>query len=199
MSRLTLSILFVAICIPVLGIAQTSSQTPPASAPAAIGPAKIAWVNLDQVLMTCSDGRAIVAEIQKFVDEKQKEMDSMRNESEKLRNNLSVQGSKLTDEARADLEEQVEARETGAQRFQQDTQKEIENRRARMTNYIVKRLQPVIEKLAKEKGLSAVLVLNQGRDAFVDPSLVLTEEIVKAYDQTYPAGGKAPAAAAPKK
>ncbi len=200
MSRLTLSILFAAILIPVLGVAQTASQTPAASAPAAITPAKIAWINLDQVLMTCSDGKAIVGDIQKFIDEKQKEMDGMRNESAKLRQNLDVQGPKLTDEARADLEEQVESKETAAQRFQQDTQKEIENRRTKMTSFIVKRLQPVIEQVAKEKGLSAVLVLNQGRDAYVDQSLIVTEEIVKAYDQKYPGGGKAPAAApAPKK
>jgi Skp family chaperone for outer membrane proteins len=54
-------------------------------------------------------------------------------------------------------------------------------------------MQPVIEKLSKEKGLSAVLILSNSRDAFVDQSFIITEEIVKAYNQAYPAGAKAPA------
>jgi len=191
MSRLTLSILFAALWMPLAGMAQTASQSP--AAPAAIGPAKIAWMNLEQALLTTDEGKIMVAEIQKYIDGKNQELDAMRKESEKLRNQLSVQGSKLTDEARTDLEEQIESRDTSLQRFQQDTQKDIENRRIRMTNYLGKRMQPVIEKLSKEKGLSAVLILSNSRDAFVDQSFIITEEIVKAYNQAYPAGAKAPA------
>ena len=83
----------------------------------------------------------------------------MRKDLEKLRNQLSVQGSKLTDEARADLESQIEEKQTGLQRFQQDTQKEIESRRMRVTNYIGKRMQAAVEKIAKEKGFIAVSFL----------------------------------------
>ena len=177
--------------MPLAGMAQTASQSP--AAPAAIGPAKIAWMNLEQALLTTDEGKIMVTEIQKYIDGKNQELDAMRKESEKLRNQLSVQGSKLTDEARTDLEEQIESRDTSLQRFQQDTQKDIENRRIRMTNYLGKRMQPVIEKLSKEKGLSAVLILSNSRDAFVDQSFIITEEIVKAYNQAYPAGAKAPA------
>jgi len=176
--------------LPLLGMAQTPA--------AQIGPAKIAWMNLEQTLLTTDEGKVQVAEIQKYIDSKNQELDAMRKESEKLRNNLSVQGSKLTDEARADLEEQVEAKDTALQRFQQDTQKEIENRRIRMTNYLAKKMQPVLEKLSKEKGLSAILIFNASRDAYVDASLNITEDIVKAYNQAYPvSAGKPPAAPAP--
>jgi outer membrane protein len=155
-------------------------------------------MDLQQALLTTDEGKVQVAEIQKYIDGKNQELDAMRKESEKLRNNLSVQGSKLTDEARQDLEEQVEAKDTSLQRFQQDTQKEIENRRIRMTNYLAKRMQPIIERLSKEKGLSAVFIFNSSRDAYVDPSLNLTEEIIKAYNQAYPvSAGKPPAVPAP--
>ena len=188
--RRTLSFIFAAMLLPLLGMAQTPA--------AQIGPAKIAWMNLEQTLLTTDEGKVQVAEIQKYIDSKNQELDAMRKESEKLRNNLSVQGSKLTDEARADLEEQVEAKDTALQRFQQDTQKEIENRRIRMTNYLGKKMQPVLEKLSKEKGLSAILIFNASRDAYVDASLNITEDIVKAYNQAYPvSAGKPPAAPAP--
>jgi len=143
----------------------------------------------------------MVADIQKYVDAKNMENDNLKKESDALKNQLNVQGAKLTDEARAELEDQIEAKDTVLQRFQQDTQKDIENRRVKMTNYLARRMQPVVESVAKEKGLSAVLILNSARDAFVDQSLIITEDVIKAYNQKYPAGAaKAPAspAAAPK-
>jgi outer membrane protein len=199
MKRLLLSILSAAIWMPVLGVAQTSSQTPTAQAPAVIGTAKIAWMNLEQAILTTDEGKNMVAEIQKYIDAKNSENTNLRKEMDTLRNQLEVQGSKLTDEARTELEEQVDSKDTALQRFQQDTQKDIDNRKLKMTNYLARRMQPVIEKLSKEKGLSAVLVFNSSRDAYVDPSLNLTEEIVKAYNQTYGSGAKAAAPAkAPK-
>ena len=188
MSRLILRVLFAAFCMPLLGIAQTAAQAP----------AKLAWINLEQAIFSCDEGKKEFAEVQKFVDAKNTELENLRKEAESLRNQLNVQGSKLTDEARSDLENQIDAKDTNLQRFQQDTQKEIDNRRVRATNYIGKRLLPVVEKVAKEKGLSAVLYFSSSRDAWVDPSLNITEEIVKAYNQTYPiSASKAPAASTP--
>jgi outer membrane protein len=191
-----LSILFAALWIPALGMAQTpAATTPAAQTPAIIGPAKIAWMNLEAALLTTDEGKGMYAEIQRYVEDKQKEMDNMRKESDKLKSQLEVQGAKLTDEARAKLEEDIDDRDTKIQRFQQDTQKDIENRRSRMTNYLGRRMQQVVQNLAKEKGLSAILIFNQGRDAYVDQSLDVTEELVKAYNQKYAAGAaKAPAA-----
>lgn len=201
MSRLMLSILLAAIWMPFFGMAQTASQPPAAPAPAVIGAAKIAWMNLEQAVLTSDEGKTMVSDIQKWVDSKNTENDNLRKEMETLRNQLSVQGAKLTDEARAELEDQIEAKDTVLQRFQQDTQKDIENRRVKMTSYLARRMQPVIEKVAKEKGLNAILIFNSARDAYVDPALNLTEEIIKAYNQTYGAGGapKPAATPAPKK
>ena len=187
-----------------LAQAPTPPQTPAAPAqppaPAVIGPAKIAWLNLEQAILTCEDGRREFSEVQKFVDKKNSELEQLRKESETLKNQLNVQGAKLTDEARADLEEQIESKDTALQRFQQDTQKEIDSRRVRVTNGIGRKMLPVIERIAKEKGLSAVLYINPSRDAFIDPELVITEEVIRGYNQAYPGtAAKAPAAPVPAK
>jgi len=175
---------------------QPAQSAPKASAtPAVIGPAKIAWLNLEQAIFTCDEGKREFGDAQKFVEKKNSELESLRKESETLKNQLQVQGAKLTDEARADLEEQIETKDTILQRFTQDTQKEIEARRNRATNFIGRKMLPVIEKLSKEKGLSAVVYLNPTRDAYVDPALIITEEVIKAYNVAYPVTGAAPAPA----
>lgn len=191
-----LRILLAVFWMPGLAAAQTSAPGATQSS-AAISPAKIAWMNLEQAILTCEEGENLFGEIQKFVDEKNSELEALRKESDSLRNQLQVQGSKLTDEARADLENQVETKDLQLQRFQQDTQKEIENRRMRTANYIGKRMQELIGKIAQEKGLSAVMIYQSDRDAYIDPSLNITQEIIESYNRTYPVS--APKSAPPAK
>lgn len=189
MSRIFVALLLGVVLMPLSGIAQTApaatQQT--SAAPATIVPAKIAWLNLEEVLYTCDEGVREFTEIQKYMEQKQTELDTMRKELETLNNQLSVQGSKLTDEAVADLESKIDSKNTEIERFQTDTQKDIDNRRTKATNYVGKRMLTVLDKIAQEKGLSAVFYISSSRDAYIDPSLLITEEVVKAYNQTYPA------------
>ena len=201
MRRRMLSIVLPAVfCLPVLGLGQApppGSQAAPPPAPAVIGPAKIAFLQLEQAIYSCDEGKREFGELQKFVEKKNSEMEAAKKELDTLKNQHQVQGAKLTDEARADLEEQIEGKETNLQRFQQDTQKEIDARRLRVTNFIGRKMLPIVEKISKEKGLSAVMYLNPSSQAWWDPSLVVTEEVIKAYNTAHPAA-VAPTGAAPK-
>lgn len=200
MTRLMLPVLIAVICMAGFSPAQTAAEPQAAPAAAVAQPAKIAFINLEQVIFTCEEGKIRFSEVQKFVDDKNTELDNLRKELEKLRSQLSVQGAKLNDDARADLENQITEKQTELQRFQEDTQKDIENRRVRATNYIGKRMQAAVEKVAKEKGLSSVHIFDSARDIYVDPALNFSEEVVKTYNQMYPvSAAKAPAAAAPAK
>jgi len=202
MSRSMLRILFAVLLVPAFGMTQATAQAPAAPAApsaAAIAPAKIAWIDLEQAIISCEEGAKLLGDVQKYVESKNAELETLRKEFDTLRNQLSMQGSKLTDEARLELEDKTDAKNTQLERFQQDTQKEINAQRDRTTNYIGKRMLPVIAKVAKEKGLSAAQFLQSARDAWVDPSLIITDEVIKAYNQTYPvAAPKAPAAPAKK-
>jgi outer membrane protein len=194
MSRLTVRLLFAALLMGAFVITQADAQTSTAAASASIAPAKIGWINLDQVLLTSNEGTKVFDEIQSFVEAKSAEMEVMRKELDKLKNDLSVQGRILNDDAKAEKEDVIEAKDLALQRFQQDTQKEINTRRDKATNALGKKLVPVIEKVAKEKGLNAVQVLSPSRDAWIDPSLIITEDVIKAFNQATPAA-KAPAPA----
>jgi outer membrane protein len=196
MSRLMVRILFAALIMAAFVTIQADAQTSTPPASASIAPAKIAWINLDQVLLTCNEGSKVFDEIQNFVKGKSDEMENMRKELDKLKNDLSLSGRILNDDARAEKEDAIEAKDVALQRFQQDTQKEINAKRDKATAALGKKLVPVIEKVAKEKGLNAVQVLSSSRDAWVDPSLIITDDVIKAFDQANAtAGAKSPAPA----
>jgi outer membrane protein len=185
------------LCVPAAMMAQTAPAPATQQAPAVIGAAKIAWINIEQAIISCEEGKALFGDVQKYVDAQNGKLEGMKKEVDSLQTQLNVQGPKLTDEARADLEEQLQSKSTGLQRFQEDTQKDIDNKRNRVTSVVGRKMLPVIEKLAKEKGLTAVVYLNPSRDAYVEPGVIITDEVVKAYNRAYPVKGAAPAPTKP--
>ena len=194
MNRFLLIALVAALMLPVAGTAQTATQ-PPVHTPTV----KIGWMNVEQAISTCDEGVRTISDIQKFVDAKNSELDVLRREAEDLRTKLEVQGSKLTDDALMDLEERARAHEVTLQRFSEDTQRDIDNRRQRMFTTISGKMGPIIEKMAMDLGFDAIMIWDQQRDAWVNPGLNVTENVIKAYNQAYPAGVavKPPAAKKP--
>jgi Skp family chaperone for outer membrane proteins len=175
--------------LPVVGISQTAETA--VHAPTV----KIGWLDADQVIHTCDEGVRVMAELQKYVDTQNAELDRRRRELEDLQTRLEVQASKLTDDALMDLNEKAVAAETSLQRFQEDTQRDIQYRRQRLVNSVSSRIPPILEKVALEKGLDAIQMLDQQRDIWINPALNITEDVIKAYNQAYPVGPTMPAAA----
>jgi Skp family chaperone for outer membrane proteins len=175
------------------GISQpTAAQSPTV---ATIGLAKIAFMSVQQAIAFCDEGKREAAILDQYVSAKSAELQKLQKEVEALKTQLEVQESKLTDEARMDLADQIEAKNTNAQRFQQDTQKDIDKRRQKLQDRIARKMLPVIEKIAKDKGVSVIQFLDVAQIfGYVDPSLVVTDDVVKAYNLTYPAAAAAPAA-----
>jgi Skp family chaperone for outer membrane proteins len=195
MNRLITSVLFAALWLPLIGMAQTSTP-----APAAAGPFKVVWVDLDYAIFNCDQGKKEFDGLQKFMEAKKTEMDALKKEVDTLQNTITVQRDKIKEDALEEMEAQYESKNTQLTRFQQDAQKDLDSRKNRIGNAIGKKMMEVIGKYAKEKGLSSVVLVNQTRDAYVDPSLVATEEIIKAFNQAYPvAASKAPESAPAKK
>jgi outer membrane protein len=200
MNRKTILIVATLLALPLLCAAQnppagTPTAIPQAAAPVVIGPAKIAFMNIQQAIAVCEEGKKESSILQQYVDAKSAELQKLQKELDALKTQLEVQGSKLTDEARADLAEQIETKDTNIQRFQQDTQKDIDNRRQKLQNAIARKMLTIIEKVAKEKGLSAVQFVDVAQIfGYVDPSLFVTEDVVKAYNLAYPVAAAAPAA-----
>jgi len=184
MNRVLFVALVAVLTLTAAGIAQTAANQTTIPAPTV----KIGWMNVEQAITTCDEAVKSIGDIQKFVDAKNNELDAKKRNAEDLRSKLEVQGSKLTNEALMDLEEKARAAEVDLQRFSEDTQRDIENRRQRLYRTISEKMAPVIEKVAISKGFDAIIIYDPQRDAWVNPALNVTEDIVKAYNQAYPAG-----------
>jgi outer membrane protein len=198
MTQKPILLLGLLLAVGIWGVAQNPPATNPppaaqAAAPAVIGPAKIAFVNIQVAVATSEEGKKEDATLQQFIDAQSKVLQDRQKALEALRNQFDIQGTKLSDDARQDLTDAIDAKNTELERFQQDTSADINKRRQKYQTAIARKFLTVIDRLAKDKGLNAVQFMDQNRDAYIDPSLDITVEVIKSYNQVFPvAPGIAP-------
>jgi outer membrane protein len=181
--------------------AQTPAQPPaaaPAPAPAPQPPApfpagaKIAFFDPRIVFQNSKEGQALLQRVKTLTDKKQTENNDRQKKLAADQQKLQTSGSMLNDAAKAQLEKDIEKQQVDMQRFQQDAQAEINELQQQVQNDFVKKLQPIVDKIAAEKGLHLLFNSAEAGLAWAAPGLDLTPEVIKAIDGPKTAGGAPP-------
>ena len=152
---------------------------PPAPFPAG---AKIAFFNPQAVFQASADGRAAVARVNALIQKKQTENADKAKLLQGNQQKLQTSGSVMNETARVQLEKEIEKQTKDAERFQQDAQAEIQELQQEVQNEFVKKLSPIVEALAVEKGLHLVFNASESGIAWATPGLDLTQEVIKKLD-----------------
>ena len=126
---------------------------PPAPFPAG---AKIAFFQPEVIFQNSQEGKASVARVQALITKKQGENAEKAKALQANQQKLQTSGSVMNEAARSQLEKEIERQTKDAERFQQDAQAEINELQQEVQNEFVKKLSPIVEALAVEKGLHLV-------------------------------------------
>jgi len=169
----------------------TPPATPPAPFPAG---AKIAYVNLQQIANLSAEGKNLTAKVQALMQKKQNEAQAKSKALADNQNKLQTQSGLMSETARAALEKEIERQNVEGQRFQQDAQAEINELSQQLQNEFQQKLFPILDLVAKEKGIDILLSAADAGMVWAAPGLDLTMDAVRKLDEK--AGAK-PAAAAP--
>ena len=172
----------------------------PASAPARA--VTIGWVDLERVVQTSSEGKIASAKVQALTQKKSGELGEKNKQLQAMQQKLQAGGTVLNDSARAQLEREVDRLNIDLQRMQQDAQQELQELQQELQAEFMKKLSPVIERVVKERNISILFSRVEAGIVFADPTLDLTEELIKRFDSTAgsappPAAGAKPTAPAP--
>jgi Skp family chaperone for outer membrane proteins len=183
---------------PAVPAAQPPAQPTPVPAPPPAQPpapfpagAKIAFFNPQAVFQASADGRAAVTRVNALIQKKQTENADKAKLLQGNQQKLQTSGSVMNETARVQLEKEIEKQTKDAERFQQDAQAEINELQQEVQNEFVKKLSPIVEALAVEKGLHLVFNASESGIAWAAPGLDLTADVIKKLDaQAKPATAK---------
>jgi outer membrane protein len=143
---------------------------------------KIAYVDIQRAVNDCNAGKdakkAITKEVEKFqrlIADKQKELQTMKESLEK-------QAPMLTLDARANREKEYQNKLREFQRWGEDTQNEINQKRMEMERNISIGFQKVIQKVGADDGYTLILEKNENIVLYVSKTIDITDRVIKAYD-----------------
>jgi outer membrane protein len=169
--------------------APPAAQTPPAPAPAPKpapvpfpADSKIAFVDLNAIAQNSLAGKAAAKQLQDFQTKKVAEIGEKNKQLTAMTTRRDSGTGVLNDAARAQLDKDIEKLQRDIQYMQQSAQAEFQDLQNDVQGEFQKKLVPVIDEVAKEKGLYAVFTLADSGAAYVHPGLDLSAEVTKRLD-----------------
>jgi Skp family chaperone for outer membrane proteins len=196
--------------VPTFALAQAKPTTPPAAtqkpptpppaaaaqppaAPAAVPApprpypegAKIAYMNIPRIAAESAEGKASTTKVNALREKKLTELTGKNKQLETAQQKLSG-GSLLSEEARAAAQKETERLQVEIQRLQQDAEAEMQDLQQQLQLEFQRKLSPIIQQVATEKGLHILLSQTDAGMVWAEPGLDLTNEIIKRFDATAP-------------
>jgi outer membrane protein len=163
---------------------------------------KVGYVDLQRALSEVEEARAAKARLQSSVNAKQKELEKEQDALRKEKETLDKQMSTMNDESRRAKQTEFEGKYLALMQKLEKSKAELADTEQRELQPILSRMQQVIAQVAQREGLTLVLDKNAGL-LYAPPSLELTNEVVRLYNDQFkgkPAGKATdvPKAPAPK-
>jgi outer membrane protein len=150
---------------------------------------KYAYVNVQAVAAASVEGKAAADKIKVLQEQKSRELQEKNKALQTAQQKLEQGGSVLSDSARGQLQADIERQQRDLQRFTEDAQQDVQQLAEQVEAEFNRKLTPVIDKVAKQKGVHFVFNAAQSGLIWAEPGMNLTAEVIQAFD-----GGAAPAA-----
>ena len=173
-------------------------------APAAMAqggaPTKFRVMDMRAAIINTAEAKAAGAQLQSQFASQNANIESIQKQIDDISKRLQAGANTLSQEEQAKLNRQGQMLQNQLKRAGEQLQEQSEAAQADIVDNIGRKMMDLVETFAKENGLDCVL--NSSGDSisvlYKSTSLDVTGEIVKLYDQKYPAKGVAAAPPASK-
>lgn len=143
--------------------------------------AKIAYINIPRIAAESAEGKASTGKVKAFQEKKLAELNVKNKQLETAQQKLNS-GGLLSEEARAATQKEAEKLQVEIQRLQQDAEAELQDLQQQLQAEFQRKLSPIIQQIATEKGLHLLLSQTDAGMVWADSGLDLTAEVIKRFD-----------------
>jgi outer membrane protein len=143
---------------------------------------KIGSVDIQKAVNECKAGKEAKKDLTKEVEKFQRLVAEKQKELQEMKETLEKQGLLLNPDVRAAREKELQTKLRDFQRWGEDIQNEMNQRRAEVERNISIGLQKVIQKVGADEGYTLILEKNENIVLFSSQSTDMTDLVIKAYD-----------------
>ncbi|MBI3046670.1 MAG: OmpH family outer membrane protein, partial [Acidobacteria bacterium] len=174
------------------GAAAQPALAAPAPRPFPAG-AKYAFINIQRIAAESAEGKALAAKVQALNQKKVTELNEKNKALQAAQQKLETGGSVLNPTALAQLQKEIERMQVDIQRFTEDAQQEVQALQQDLQDEFQRKLTPVVQQVAMEKGLHLLFSAADSGLVWADLSLDITSDVIREFDAAMKSGA-APAA-----
>jgi outer membrane protein len=143
---------------------------------------KIAYIDIQKAVNECNAGKEAKKTIVKEVEKLQRQLAEKQKELQTMKDAYDKQALMLTPDARTTKEKEFQTKVREFQRWQEDTQNEINQKRAEVERNIAAGLLKVIQKMGTDEGYTLILEKNETIVLFASKTLDITDRVIKVFD-----------------
>lgn len=186
-----------------IAVAQVQPATPvvvaPSESAAGLPPVKVATIFGQNAIVSTQEGQKAGATLTAKFGPRRDEFNRKQAELTSLRDQLKKGQATMSAEARDSLNRTIDARSKEVQRLGEDSQTALEAEEGAMMQQLGDKLVAVIRDYASRNGYAVVIDVSvpNGPVLWASPSIDITNEVVKLYDQAHPVAATTPPAPVP--
>jgi len=158
------------LCLTSLGIAQQQVKS-----------LKVGSVDIQKALNTCEAGKAAAAKLNRALEDAKKKYETQGQALQKEQETLERQSSVLDEQVFKDKVRDFQAKARDWDRFRKDIEPDIRQQHNEIVDKISKELIGITEQVGKEGGFT--FVLERSLVPYIDPTLDITDEVIRRYNQ----------------
>lgn len=150
---------------------------------------KVGFVDLQRALQEVAEGQQAKARLKAEIDRKKVEFEA---EQRKLRDDsllLDRQASAMSEEVRVQKMKELQARLMQVSEKGQKLQVEFVEKERTELKKIFDKMDPIVAAIAKREGLAMVFEKTDSGLVFAEPTLDVTNELVRTYNEKFPVKG----------
>ena len=156
-------------------------------------PGKIGVINIQSAMVATKDGQKAAQELTNKFAPRRKELNDRQSELTSLNDELRKGSNTMSQDRQAQLEREIQSKNTRLQRDEQDAQDEWNTEQQRLLQGLGQRMIALVQKYAKDNGYSVVLDNSNpnGPVLYNSSAIDITQDIISLYDKTSSNGGPA--------
>jgi len=190
-------VIFSTLLIATSAWAQAPAATPaPAGSPA---PVKVATIHVQNALLTTKDGQKAAQDLQTKFNPRRQELEKKNTEITNIQAQMRAGSATMSEAAKSKLAGDYDRNTKELKRASDDFDAEVQQEENKIMGVLGQQLMDVLVKYTTSHQIAVVVDVSsqQSPVLWADPSIDITNEVVKLYDSSHPAApGSAPAAPA---
>jgi outer membrane protein len=149
-------------------------------------PVKIGFVDVERAVVSIDEGQARLKELQDWVKPRRDEINKLGSDVANLQSQIASERGIASDDAMADLNHRLVARQRELEDKQRDTKRDFDEKQQAVLKDLGDKLNTVIAKFADSNRYTAIFILKQNDVAYLANSADVTPTVIKLYNEAYP-------------